>query len=433
MTSLTALLHGLAVRERGHRQVLRARVLQGAWPAGAAVLGCSLAFAGTQNDFAWRTDWFVLSQRVHASLAVALPVAVLFACWQGGMEARSATAWADESSPRGPLARALLSVAPSVLWPTGVYGAALATMFAVAWPTAEGGRPPLPMAAYVLGVLTGAVCAAHALGALLPLRVVPLVVAPTTLWSFGSTDVLGYRPPVHRPYSDRNAWYEPVDVWLPWLATALLLTVGVTVLVLHMRRRLAPQLLLIVILALSVLELLPRGQVAAGTGPIAIRCSYGVTVVCVTDDRASHRDDVAEVAAHFTDLLAGVLGSPVRYVATAGSTWSHAPGIWCCTASDTVVPVEPTASRAERFRAAARQFTGYPSDRRRGDRLLVAAVTDWLLPPPYRLSDDNLAVRDLVEHLAALPPADRTCWLRHFFAAVGTDAPFLPLPKATTR
>ncbi|MCX4764928.1 hypothetical protein OG562_28950 [Streptomyces sp. NBC_01275] len=420
----------LRVRRRGHPRVVRARLRRGVWPAGASVLAGILAIAGRQTYSAWRDDWFDVSRHIHGSLNIVLPFAALFACWQGGLEARARTGWTDESSPRGPWARALLSFAPSVLWPLAVYGTALLAMLAIAWPTVPWGGPPWPMAAYALGVLTATVCTAHALGALLPLRVVPLIVTPFTVWGAGTDrDVLGYAFPSERPYLSS---LPLEDAWLPWAALVLLLTVAVTVLVLRMRRRLVPGLLLVVVLALSVLELLPRGKVDSGVGIIGVHCSFGPPSICLPGDRAAQRTEVAEVAAHFTDRLAGVHGAPVSYLATS-DPWSGSSSGWCCYGEGPVVTVHLDASRAERFQQTAQYIVASDTTRQGGDALLVAAVTDWLLPPEYRLARANLAVRDLVHHLSALPPAPRSAWLSQLLAQLRAGGPLPPLPKETPR
>ncbi|KUO11615.1 hypothetical protein [Streptomyces sp. DSM 15324] len=437
MAELTARLPWPGVRGQGHGTVVRTRTLRGVCPAGAVVLAGALTWAGLATLSSWRNDWFAVAHHMHGSLTVALPIAALFACWQGGLEARSGTAWTDDSSPRGPWIRALLSLAPSVLWPVAVHGTALLVMLAVARPTALGGRAPLPMLAYVLCLLTGTACAAHALGALLPLRVLPPVVALSTLWSAGQgQDVLGYEDPGRRPYSGASGASLFETPWLPWAAAVLLLTVAVTTLALHMRRRLVPGLLLLVVVALSVLELLPRGEVSPGIGTVGLHCSQGTPAVCLSDDRADRRADVAELAAHFGRRLAGVHRAPSRYYATAettsGALWSYCPtlGSWGGGTRDTM-PVDLADTRAERFRRTAECLAG--GEYGTLDTPLRAAVTDWLLPPAYRQYRDTHEVTRLVDRIDALPPAPRARWLDAYFTDRGTITPLISLLKATAR
>ncbi|MFF3739169.1 hypothetical protein [Streptomyces sp. NPDC002566] len=422
----------------GRRDVVRVRLVRGIWPVGAAVLAALLCLLVTDSSGRLDGDWFGAARTIHMSLLQLTPFAMAIGCWHGGTEPRAGAEWVGDSAARGPWTRALLSLAPSLLWPTAVLGLGIVGMLAVTWPTATGGRPPFAPALHALLVLAGATGTAHILGALLPLRIVPLLVGVAALWPLmvsNGGDVLGFDFPSDRPYVGPEVPGHPwsgwtdglVPGWLPWVTLGALGLSAATILALRARLWGSAVFLVACLLPLTLLDPLRMGAVGAGVGTIAVRCSTGVPAVCLSDDRAARKDELTEVAAHFGRLLAGVRGAPTHFLGTAETLLGDLPqdGAWAIE-----VPLDST--REQRFRAIALYLAGTRCCRPDPDQAIVDAVIQWLLPAEYRQRRLDPLARAVIFRLDSMSPADRADWLSRYLVAIRTQARLTPAPMETT-
>ncbi|WP_405648476.1 hypothetical protein [Streptomyces sp. NBC_00019] len=287
------------------------------------VFGTVLGFCGyegLETAAAWRGDWFDTGQTLQAGLDMVLLVTVPFAARQGGMEARARTEWTGDCSARGPLARALLSVSPSVLWPLATFGVMASATSAMTWPAATAGQPPVFGVVHGMALLTGAACLAHVVGGLCPLRVLPLlavlVLLLPALLGFGleGQDVRHYTgPPIpqHLPMGavSTAAW------WRPWAGVAALVFAVVGGLALQPRRPLVAMFLLLTVLACTDLgHLNGSDRTPDLVAPIAVHCSNGSPKACLSDDRKAYRSELTDAVDHFSHRLAGVRGAPSHYL-----------------------------------------------------------------------------------------------------------------------
>ncbi|MFF3849526.1 hypothetical protein [Streptomyces sp. NPDC002328] len=411
--------------------MLRTRLIRGVWPVGAALLAALLAASVTASDATG--DWFDAARTIHLALIQFTPFAMAIACWQGGTDPRARAEWTGDTSARGPWPRALLSLAPSLLWPTAVFGTGALVVLATTWPTATAGRPPFLLAAYALLALAAATGAAHVVGALLPQRVVPLPAGAAAVWPYMVTDldgdVLGFEFPSTRPYTTAEVpqgyqpdYVEPLTpAWLPWVTLAALLLVTATVLALRARQPRLAVLLLVCLAPLALLDPLRTGDVDAGVGTIAVRCSTDVPAVCLSDDRTAYRDELAQVAAHFGQRLSGVRGAPTHYLGTAETLVGDLPA-----AKGWTMEVSLSATREQRFRIVARYMAGMGCCRSAADQIVVDAVTQWLLPVEYRERRPHPFLRPVISRLDALVPDVRAAWLSRYFAVIWAEESRLP-------
>lgn len=409
---------------------------------GAGVLAALLGLAIVESADVWWGDWFGTGGTIHDCLSLALPISAGLACWQGGLEARAGTAWTGECSVRGPWANVLLSLAPSVLWPLTVFGTSVLVMSAATWSTAPVGRPPFAMAAYAVAMLSTMVGAGHVLGCLLPLRIVPPLVGAPLVWGRIGGDILGFEHPTYRSYAGPplpdHTWetYEdPVPLWLPWAALALIITAALTVLAFRARVRLTAGLLLLVLVPCAAVRPWQGGVLETGVGTIAVRCSNGTPVVCLSADREAQRDQLTGVADHFSRRLDGVRGAPTHYLATADTGFDR---FFDAGTDGWTAEIQLGTSGTTRFRTVAGHIAEPdwfydPAYEDSARSALVMGVTDWLLPAQYRPKDRPPRVRRLTARLTALPEPARTAWLSRYLSAVQNEADRLPqLPKAAT-
>ncbi|WP_329222306.1 hypothetical protein OG352_34360 [Streptomyces sp. NBC_01485] len=405
---------------------------------GAPVLAVLLVMAVTGSFAHVDGDWFDAAQTIHLSLVQITPFAMAIACWQGGTEPRAGAEWVGDSAARGPWTRALLSLTPSVLWPTVLLGLGIVGVLAVTWPTATGARPPLPLALYALLVLAGATGTAHILGALLPQRIVPLLVGAAAVWPLmvsNGGDVLGFELPSQRPYVGPDvpghSWLDwtnrLVPGWLPWITLTSLLLAAATVLALRAGLWRFAVFLIACLLPLTLLDPLRMGDIESGVGTIAVRCSAAVPAVCLSEDRVAHKDELTEVAAHFGRLLAGVRGAPTHYLGTAETLVGDLPQErgWA-------LEISLDSTREQRFRITARYLAGWNCCRSTTDQAVVDAVTQWLLPAEYRQQRLNLLARAVISRLDSMSRADRADWLSQYLTAIRTDDRLTPPLNATT-
>ncbi|MEU0673423.1 hypothetical protein ABZ330_11080 [Streptomyces sp. NPDC006172] len=422
----------------GRRDVVRMRVVRGIWPVGALGLAALLCLMVTDSAGRPDGDWFGAARTIHLSLVQLTPFAMAIGCWQGGAEPRARAEWVGDSAARGPWDRALLSLAPSLLWPTAVLGLGIVGMLAVTWPTATGGRPPFPLALYALLTLACATGTAHVLGSLLPLRIVPLLVGVAALWPLmvsDGGDVLGFEFPYDRPYVGPEVpghhwlgWSDRlVPGWLPWVTLGALGLSAATILALRARLWGFAVFLVACLLPLTLLDPLRMGDVDAGVGTIAVRCSTAVPAVCLSDDRAAREDELTEVAAHYGRLLAGVRGAPTHFLGTAETLLGDLPqdGVWAIE-----VPLDIT--REQRFRATALYLAGTRCCRPAPDQAMVDAVIQWLLPAEYRQRPLDPLARAVVVRLDTMSRDDRADWLSRYLIAIRTQQRLTPAPIATT-
>lgn len=443
MTTVSGGFPGLGLRGRGHGVVVWARVRRGVWPVGAGLLTGLLVYATLTATSDPPSDWFATGAEIHGALTVLQLVSVPLACWQGGLEARAGTGWTVECAVRGPWTTTLLSLAPSLLWPCAMFGALVTVLLARAWPHAAVGSPPLAAVAYSAALLITMAGLGHVLGCLLPLRIVPVLLGAALyaqrLGSFGE-DVLGVEYPTQRAYDGPtlpgDGWFEEsTSPWLPWAVPALLVTVVLAAVAVRARRRLAAGLLLLALVLFAVVRPLGGAVLEPGVGTIPVHCSNDTPVVCVSADREAQRSELADVADHFGRRIDGVRGAPTHYLATADTTFGRA---FAADEEAWTAEIELGSPRATRFRNVANDIAephwiydpAYESHR---DLALVKAVTDWLLPAPYRPKDRSPRVRRLTARLTALPKPTRTAWLSRYLTAVQNMDDRLPqLPKAET-
>ncbi|MER6155979.1 hypothetical protein ABT147_10590 [Streptomyces sp. NPDC001868] len=454
----------------GHLRVLRAQLRRGPAAPGAAVFTVVLLLTAwpsrtSPHEEAWHGDWINTSAVLGSSLAFGLPVAVGVACWQGGAQTRAGMRWAQEQAVRPPVARALLACAPSVLWPLTAFLAFTLLLMGMTWWTATAGAPPCLEAAYSTLLLTALTALAHVLGELLPLRVVPVLAAVgsalllslnSARTSYGSLangltfyDVTPDRRYTGRPvpgYEDDfgspsayDYWETsaPSDVtWPYWLLLALLATATATAVGVLARRWLPVALLCA---ALTSAAVLPVDYAATRPEPVlmAVRCSRGTPVLCLSDDRAAFHQESRRMVAHFAARLADVRGAPSHYLATAETgRGCRSPGPYTSPRGWTV-EFAATDAPDIRFDEVAHDIAMSCSlgsnDSQRHAEYLVAAVHTWLVPVERRGPHTRPpAVRRAVARLSALPHRTRAAWLTDYFTALRRDSPIpgLPAPGA---
>lgn len=145
-----------------------------------AVVITSLFLAATALEFLTRDDpthdWDALWLQNLQLTDMTAAISGGLACWEGGAYVRSHTGWVRLTGTRGPLATAVLALAPAVLRALTAFALLSAVLFLTAWSHGPAGSPPY--AAFFVGATTVAAfaCLGHLVGRIFPQRAMaPLV------------------------------------------------------------------------------------------------------------------------------------------------------------------------------------------------------------------------------------------------------------------
>ncbi|KPI01206.1 hypothetical protein OK074_5616, partial [Actinobacteria bacterium OK074] len=421
----------------GHLLVLGVRLRRGVAPVGGLVFAGVMLLVAWKLLPPWQGDWVNTGATLNTSAYFALPLAVAFACWQGGAEARAGMYWVRAHALRGPLARTLLSCAPSVLWPLAAYGAFALFAAGTTWPSATAGPFPFRELAYDMALLTALTGLAHALGDLAPLRVVPIIVLVSMLAQLALQQTQGngfglnfYDITPTRVYTGPavpgHDWDDPyltstTPNWPYWLLLTLLATLAAIAIAVHARRWFPASLLCLALI--PAFTFLPPGTDVSVYARIGVHCWGEAPVRCLSDDRSAVRDQLDELADHFARRLTGVTGAPSTYLATPES------GGGCPLAdgrSNWAAEIDLWPSRKGRFAELASQIADPACRDSYGtphENLVILAVECWLLP-----ADQRDGSTPALRRLTALPHRTRTAWLTSYFTAARTGRPLPPLP-----